>query len=907
MNDKVKRLLEGQGGNYIFPFFWQHGEDEKTLREYMKVIAESSIQAVCVESRPHPDYCGPKWWQDMDVILDEARKRSMKIWILDDSHFPTGYANGAMKEQPDCLCRQSICLRTYDCAKGEELIIPKEELLHPEPFQPTEIEKMIGEKEPRQFEDDRRLGIYALRIEDGKIAMDQEGAGIELSSHIKNETFRWLVPEGTWKVYVLHLSRNKGYHRSYINMMSSPSCKILLEAVYEPHYARYKEDFGSTIAGFFSDEPELGNGHQYESGNVFGNSGDYPWSDELEAELKKSLGADYARQLILLWEQNAQDDQTARIRYAYMNAVTRLVRQDFSQQMGSWCREHGVQYIGHVIEDNNQHARTGSSLGHFYRGMFGQDMAGIDDIGGQVFPQGEDIDYNNGPFATRTGEFYHYMLGKLGSSAAAIEPHKEGNSMCEIFGAYGWCEGVRLEKYLIDHFAVRGINHFVPHAFSAKEFPDPDCPPHFYAHGNNPQYRHFGRLMAYTNRVCELISGGRHIAPAAVIYHGEAEWSGDCMFSHKIGHVLCDAQIEYDYVPQDVFSDRAIYHTAIEPGILQINTQEYRAVMVPYMQYVTSAFAAAVGEMAASGIKVYFINGYPEGICDLQPGDSSETQKILLEAAKKAPLLTIDKAAETLKEEQIADISITPENIRIRYYHYKHEDGSAAYLFVNEGTEIYRGVVRIKDDGIAYYYNAWENCLESADICNHKLHLIIEPLKSKILILDTAVSAFEDASSYMKENLYAMIYEDKEVEVKTIAFQNLWKRSICRSIEYPVFQLQKQIVLPDTLAEEEPEFSGFVRYENTFVAKPGNQYILEITDAHEGVEVYVNKKSQGIQIVPPYRYNLNQDVKMGENKLVIEAATTLDREMAKLPGMFGQKIVPSALSGITGEVKLYAL
>lgn len=113
----------------------------------------------------------------------------------------------------------------------------------------------------------------------------------------------------------------------------------------------------------------------------------------------------------------------------------------------------------------------------------------------------------------RIGEFYHYMLGKLASSAAAVEPLKNGNSMCEIFGAYGWSEGVQMEKCLVDHFMVRGINHFVPHAFSAAEYPDPDCPPHFYAHGNNPQYRHFGKLMAYTNRICELISDGYGVIP----------------------------------------------------------------------------------------------------------------------------------------------------------------------------------------------------------------------------------------------------------------------------------------------------------------------------------------------------------------------------------------------------------
>ena len=101
MNRVIKRNLEDQEGNYILPFFWQHGESEEVLRQYMKAIYDCGIRSVCVESRPHPDFAGPGWWRDMEVILDEARKREMKVWILDDSHFPTGYANGALKDAPE--------------------------------------------------------------------------------------------------------------------------------------------------------------------------------------------------------------------------------------------------------------------------------------------------------------------------------------------------------------------------------------------------------------------------------------------------------------------------------------------------------------------------------------------------------------------------------------------------------------------------------------------------------------------------------------------------------------------------------------------------------------------------------------------------------------------------------------
>ena len=51
---------------------------------------------------------------------------------------------------------------------------------------------------------------------------------------------------------------------------------------------------------------------------------------------------------------------------------------------------------------------------------------------------------------------------------------------------------------------------------------------------------------------------------------------------------------------------------------------------------------------------------------------------------------------------------------------------------------------------------------------------------------------------------------------------------------------------------KEPEFSGYVQYENTFIAKESWKMDLEITDAYEGVEVFVNDVSLGIQIVPAF-------------------------------------------------------
>ncbi|MFR6327618.1 MAG: hypothetical protein ACLUOI_01440 [Eisenbergiella sp.] len=59
MSTRIYEALNGKQGNYILPFFWQHGEDEETLREYMGVIQDMGIRAVCLESRPHPILQGP--------------------------------------------------------------------------------------------------------------------------------------------------------------------------------------------------------------------------------------------------------------------------------------------------------------------------------------------------------------------------------------------------------------------------------------------------------------------------------------------------------------------------------------------------------------------------------------------------------------------------------------------------------------------------------------------------------------------------------------------------------------------------------------------------------------------------------------------------------------------------------
>lgn len=527
-------------------------------------------------------------------------------------------------------------------------------------------------------------------------------------------------------------------------------------------------------------------------------------------------------------------------------------------------------------------------------------MAGIDDIGGQVLPQGEEEPYAGVMGAVRDGEFYHYQLANLAASAAAIEPGKAGNSMCEIFGNYGWAEGTRLEKYLADHFMVNGINHFVPHAFSPAPFPDSDCPPHFYAHGHNPEYRAFGEIMAYMNRVSTLISGGRRCSQAAVLYHGESEWSGKSTLTQKTVRHLLDAQIVTDTIPADVFADREFYQTEITDS-LHVNQQTYGVFVLPEVEFVTRDTAIAINEMLQAGITVLAVDSQPVGICD---EEDEQKAKALLKGIEGIEVVSLEELVSVVEQRISKEISIEPAETYIRALHY---DGKAnMFYLVNEGKEAYTGTICLNDQGKAieegYLYDAYRNKIYPLDIKNGVVHLTMLPLHSYIIIVDRAEEVSEPP---IDPGTGKWIYadSDKKAEWTTMV------RGTCEGIKYPLFEGKKEAAIPDRLAEEQPEFSGFVSYERTFEAKQGQRGGLYIEDAYEAVEVFVNEKSLGIQIVPPFAYDLSGVLTEGTNHVRIEAATTLERycyELVKddIRSAWRGVKPPVCGSGITGRVFL---
>lgn len=898
MNTRSLQVLRGEEENYILPFFWQHGEDEATLREYMNVIHDANIGAVCIEARPHPDFAGPQWWHDMDIIIDEAKKLSMKVWILDDAHFPSGQAAGKMPEQPDELCKQYLNYNMVDiCGPVKQATLDVALMAHyyDSPFSPK---SPFGDPGPsRQFDDDKLMVVVASRL-DGKEGdiYHLDDSLIDLTDKVDEEgLLSWDVPAGSWRVFVIYETRKGGGRDTYVNFMSYRSCRVQIDTVYEPHYEHYKDEFGKTIAGFFSDEPEIGNvmgyGYNFGIGNM---TMPLPWSEEMPALMEARFGKDYLRKVPALWMTVGSDEFTADMRVGYMDIVTKQTQKNFAGQIGEWCRAHGVEYIGHIVEDNGNHTRLASSQGHYFRALAGQDWSGIDDIGGQVTVGGANISHKGLLDFTANGEFYHQVLGKLGVSLADIDPKKKGRTMCELFGAYGWEEGTRDMKYIADHLLARGVNRFVPHAFSPKDFPDFDCPPHFYAHGQNPLYKPFGSLMKYINRTAHLIDGGKHIVSAAILYHAESEWSGmPFMDMSKPARVLNEHQIDFDFLPEDVFEKRDYFATNADAEGLHINGMTYKALIIPQTGYVPDSVAAFTAEAKAVGLPVYFVTQDGSSVEFSSDEASDETMDMI-------PVVLGD-LADTLKSVGVADAICTPACSEIQIYHYSHSDEDI-YLISNEDAgAAYSGHVKLPVSGKAYSYDAMTNTLTLTDSNEDGIRLTIHPFEMKVIIIPAADT---------QTDLDAFVSPSKTLGEKICEIAGPWAAAFTENDIYPDFVDETILNSLDNILKLCPDFSGIIRYENRFDLTDTTDVALAIEDAYESVDVWCNGRYVGERICPPFVFDLSKTAVTGSNMLRIEVRTTLERKVHVLTGgksLFGPTMLMVKPEGLIGSAAIHKL
>lgn len=845
MYQNLKDVLNGKEENYLLPFYWQKGDHRAKIPAQIDEIYRSGCRALCVESRPHNDFAGPGWWADMDIILDECKKRDMKVWILDDDHFPTGHANGKVKaDHPELLAWHML-------ERHADVIGPmKDASYYIKPF----------------AEGDVLIGAYLYKRADCKEEIFT-GEYIEVTDQSKNNLLTFDVPEGTWRIVTLF--RTQTYAQDAIDMFRPESVRVLIDEVYETHYQHYADEFGKTISGFFSDEPAFRNNAVEKTpepklfyNHTVGEPGlCMPWSDKLFQRMERKLGiADVKPRILALWYKWLDGGEN--IRLAYMDTLTDLYRTSFTMQLGDWCRAHNVLYIGHVIEDMNSHARMYGSSGHFFRALEGQDMSGMDIVLQQVLPGfGHYMNVASCSGGVVDPHFFHYVLGQLCVSDANTDERKMGRAMCEVFGAFGWAEGSPFMKWLMDFLLVRGINRFVPHAFSPC-YPNTDCPPHFGAEGHDPQFDGFTALMKYTNKAAHLLSGTVRKATAAILYHAEGEWMNgiaDNMYMQVPAVNLLDNQINYDILSADLLEK-----ATVSDGKLSICRQKYDCLILPWTKLLSASIAKRVSELKAAGLPVICTDKTPDNYNDF------------------TAVVPADEMSAYLRKQKFFDITTDKKFDFLRFYHGVTESDHV-FMFSNESlTDIADLTVTLPVSGNYTRLDLLGGKTDGGIAENGILPLSLAPYCSEIYVFDGTFCEKK------KDEFFPEFTEPKLT----------WKLFKADHTDLSDFKDAGMLENLVNFNVTEPDFSGKLLYKTEFESD-GGTYRIDLGTASQTAQVKLNGSDLGIRICPPYTFDT--ELLNGNNTLEVTVANTLVN--VNHDGFSDKMIIPP--TGLLGPVRFF--
>ena len=208
------RAPQGAAREMTGPLFWLHGtESEARLREYVGHVDESGQGILTIESRPHIDWMRDGWWRDVGIVLDECKKRGLKMMVFDDYWWPSQSMGGKYPIPEQFQCRD---IKADVYAKGEA---------------PEKAENEI-------------CRVAATETDKGVFTLGADGD--------KTIVYAWHVPP---KGRVQGLGGSQGRF-AYVNGLDEAAVDWFIANYYQPYYDRYRAAFGDgTIPGFFFDEP----------------------------------------------------------------------------------------------------------------------------------------------------------------------------------------------------------------------------------------------------------------------------------------------------------------------------------------------------------------------------------------------------------------------------------------------------------------------------------------------------------------------------------------------------------------------------------------------------------------------------------------------------------------------------
>lgn len=590
----------------ILPFwFWngelQEAEMEWQLREYH----DKGISGLFIHGRfgLKVPYLSPEWFERVQYVVKKAEEIGIDIWVYDEMNWPSGTAE-----------RQVLKKWPHLKQKYLELVVLNVD---------GPLFTFLEATDSRYVNtgDSRPIAAFACSAEEFETGITRL---IDLTPNLSfNKVVPWEAPAGKWKL-LYFLEKEIDY---YIDTLDPESTNRFLELTHEGYKKAVGSAFGSTVPGFYTDEPAM---YYYQVGvdNFV-----VPWSSRMFKIFRKRRGYDLKPWLPALYAD--MGERTARIRYDFWRTLTEQYAETYYKRIRDWCDENGVIFTGHLLFEEwlRGHARCEGNIFKYLKQMH---LIGVDHLYPKIGSEEEPAE--------------HVAL-KLASSAA----HHFGSTrlLCESMGGTYWDCTLERMKWIANWEYVLGVNLFNNHGYhySIEGERKRDWPPsQFYHHTWWKYYDHF---TTYMSRLGHALSGGRHVAKILILYPLNSIWTNYTPQQRsRIGgliegdfNYLTDTLLrlhhDFDYVDEEVLAG-----ADFAGGRIRIAAEEYELLILPPLTHIQEATFAAIERFAREGGHILADTLLPLEFLESEEPAAAERVKALFGADPQALLQRFSDAGD---------------------------------------------------------------------------------------------------------------------------------------------------------------------------------------------------------------------------------------------------------------------
>ncbi len=640
--ESVIRNFEAPTSEYRGKPFWAWNDKLETdeLRRQLRIFKRMGLGGGFMHSRVglKTPYLSDEWFDCIKACVDEAKKNGLEAWLYDEDRWPSGAAGGLVTKDPKYRLR---FLTVERCETPEAFQWPEDD----------EVAYVFG----AIFEEDGTISWYQR--------LDQREDILILPQ--KAEILKFTV--------TLQSSSSWYNNQTYLDTLSEQAVQKFIEVTFEAYKKNVGDEFGKTIPGIFTDEPN--NGHFFLVDGERLAEPNLPWTDSLPEKFQQMFGYDITRKLPETFF-DLTDNKFSQPRYHYHICRTRLFVESFSKQIGRWCSENNLLFTGHVLMEQGIYAQAtavGSAM-QFYAYM---QAPGIDIL---------------------TQYRLEYITAKQCSSVARQMGRKW--MLSELYGCTGWETTFETYKHSGDWQAVLGVNLRCQHLswYSMAGEAKRDYPASIHIH--SPWWQQFKFVEDYFARVNTLTTEGQAVCELAVIHPIETyylmlkqfETTRDAQpvfdLDKKHYQLVCwllGGHIDFDFADEHLLVElKADVGSDDKGAYLQIGQMKYRAILVPQTLTIRKTTLDLLRKFEEAGGKVVFVENAPECLDAIESDEAKNfAEGKLVDFDFNAIINSVEDKARAVNIRNASG-----EEVRDIFYQFRKIGDDWMIFFVNINREI---------------------------------------------------------------------------------------------------------------------------------------------------------------------------------------------------------------------------